>query len=51
MGPFSDEDDLDGIPLEVAAVQIAPMELMVIHAMLLRARFRTGYEEARRWRR
>lgn len=44
-------DDAGGIPLEVACVQSGEGRLIVIHAMLLRARHRSSYEEARRWQR
>jgi hypothetical protein len=44
-------DDLEGIPLEVVAVQLEELEFLVIHAMQMRDRFGMLYEEARRWRR
>jgi hypothetical protein len=42
-------DDLEGVALEVMAVEQAEDEFMVIHAMDLRNRFRGLYEEARAW--
>jgi hypothetical protein len=43
-------DDAQGVPLEVMAVEVAPGELLVIHAMPLRAKYVTEYREALRWR-
>lgn len=43
-------DDGDGVPLEVMAVELEDGDLYVIHAMDLRDRYRSQYEEARRWR-
>lgn len=43
-------DDADGGELEVMAVEGSQGELVVIHAMELRARYRDRYEEARQWR-
>jgi len=42
-------DDLEGVALEVMAVEQEEDEFMVIHAMDLRSRFRGLYEEARAW--
>ena len=42
-------DDLEGVPLEVVAVQEEEDEFVVIHAMDMRNRFRGLYEEARQW--
>ena len=42
-------DDRDGIALEVMGVELAE-GLLVIHAMGLRPRYRSQYEEAKRWR-
>lgn len=42
-------DDERGRPLEVMAVELSG-ELLVIHAMALRDRYRPEYEEAARWR-
>lgn len=42
-------DDLEGVALEVIAVEQEEDEFMVIHAMDLRSRLRTLYEEARAW--
>jgi len=44
-------DDADGRPLEVMAVETAGDELLVIHAMPLRDKYKPQYEEARKWRR
>jgi len=43
-------DDADGAALEVMAVEGSKGELMVIHAMELRKKYRDRYEEAKRWR-
>lgn len=43
-------DDADGMELEVMAVEGSKGELVVIHAMELRAKYRDQYEEAKRWR-
>jgi hypothetical protein len=43
-------DGPDGEPLEVMAVELSGRELLVIHAMPLRERYRDQYEEARKWR-
>lgn len=42
-------DDLEGVALEVIAVEQEEDEFAVIHAMDLRSRFRGLYEEARLW--
>ena len=42
-------DDLEGVALEVMAVELEEDEFFVIHAMNLRIRFRGFYEEARPW--
>jgi hypothetical protein len=42
-------DDLEGVALEVMAVEEEEEELVVIHAMDMRKRFRGFYEEARQW--
>ena len=44
-------DDEDGIALEVIAIELDDDSLLVTHAMPLRDRYRTQYEEARKWRR
>lgn len=44
-------DDLEGVALEVVAVELDEEEFSVIHAMNLRNRFRGLYEEARSWAR
>lgn len=44
-------DDIEGVALEVFAVEGTEGDLLVIHAMDLRDRFRGLYEEARQWRR
>lgn len=43
-------DDLEGVRLEVVAVEVEEEEFVVIHAMNLRDRFLGLYEEARQWR-
>ena len=42
--------DEAGIALEVMAVELAEDELLVIHAMPLRDKYRAQYEEAQAWR-
>ena len=44
-------DDADGVALEVMAIELDDDELLVIHAMALRDRYREQYEEAKAWRR
>jgi hypothetical protein len=44
-------DDAAGAPIEVMAVELAAGELLVIHAMPLRQKYRVQYEEAKKWRR
>jgi hypothetical protein len=43
-------DGPDGEALEVMAVELSDQELLVIHAIPLRERYRNQYEEARKWR-
>jgi hypothetical protein len=43
-------DDSDGVALEVLAVELKDENLLVIHAMQLRSRYRGKYEEAKKWR-
>lgn len=43
-------DDADGKALEVMVVEGSKGELVVIHAMQLRAKYRDQYEEAKQWR-
>ncbi|HUB99465.1 MAG TPA: hypothetical protein VMS11_06545 [Solirubrobacterales bacterium] len=43
-------DDIEGVALEVFAVEGAEEDLLVIHAMDLRDRHRGLYQEARQWR-
>jgi len=43
-------DDTDGRAIEVIAVEGSKEELIVIHAMALRKKYRDQYEEAKRWR-
>jgi hypothetical protein len=43
-------DDADGVALEVMAVELSGGALYVIHAMPLRERYRSQYEEAKKWR-
>jgi len=44
-------DEAGGQALEVMAIQLADEDLLVIHAMPLRDKYRPQYEEAKRWRR
>jgi hypothetical protein len=44
-------DDASGVSIEVIAVEPSSDSLLVIHAMDLRPRFRSMYEEVRRWQR
>lgn len=44
-------DDENGVALEVMAVELEDGDLLVIHAMPLRARYQEQYEEAKRWQR
>ena len=43
-------DDAEGCPLEVMAVKLEDGDLLVIHAMEIRERYRPLYEEAKEWR-
>jgi hypothetical protein len=43
-------DDREGLALEVMAVELEDGDLLVIHAMPLRDRYREQYEEAKQWR-
>jgi hypothetical protein len=43
-------DDARGVALEVVALEIGDEELLVIHAMRLRPKYRRRYEEALEWR-
>lgn len=43
-------DDAEGKALEVMVVEGSNGELVVIHAMELRAKYRDQYEEAKQWR-
>jgi hypothetical protein len=43
-------DDADGLALEVMAVELSSGDLLVIHAMPLRKKYRRDYQEAKRWR-
>jgi hypothetical protein len=44
-------DDEDRVPLEVMAVELSEeSDLLVIHAMELREKYRPYYEEAKKWR-
>ena len=43
-------DDNAGVAIEVLAVEGAGGELVVIHAMKMRRRYRRQYEEALPWR-
>lgn len=44
-------DDDNGVALEVVAVELDNQELFVIHAMPMRTKYQTQYEEAKKWRR
>lgn len=44
-------DDADDVPLEVMVIELEDGRLLVIHAMVLRERYRREYEEAEKWRR
>jgi len=44
-------DDAQGLAMEVMAVELSNGDLLVIHSMLLRPKYATQYQEARRWRR
>ena len=43
-------DDADGNELEVMAVEGPKGELIAVHAMELREKYRAQYEEAKQWR-
>jgi hypothetical protein len=43
-------DDQAGVPLEILAVEDEAGDLMVIHAMRMRRRYRQQYQEALPWR-
>jgi hypothetical protein len=43
-------DDQAGVPLEILAIEDARGDLIVIHAMKMRHRYRRQYEEALPWR-
>jgi hypothetical protein len=42
-------NDLEGVPLEVVAVELEEEDFRVIHGLELRDRFRSLYEEAQLW--
>jgi hypothetical protein len=42
--------DARGVPLEVIGLELADGDLLVIHAMPLRRRFREEYERMMQWR-
>jgi hypothetical protein len=44
-------DDQAGRALEVMAIELEDGSLLIIHAMPLRERYRSQYEEAQKWRR
>jgi hypothetical protein len=44
-------DDANGRALEVVAVEGDKGDLIVIHAMALRDKYRVQYQEAKQWRR
>ncbi len=41
--------DAHGVPLEVVGIEIADDDLLIIHAMRLRASNRDDYERVMRW--
>ena len=43
-------DDEAGVALEVMVVELGGGDLLVIHAMQLREKYRDKYEEAKEWR-
>ncbi|MHB8508064.1 MAG: hypothetical protein ACYDGR_05365 [Candidatus Dormibacteria bacterium] len=43
-------DDGEGTALEVIVVELSDDEVLVIHAMPLRPKYRADYEEAIKWR-
>jgi hypothetical protein len=43
-------DDQAGVSLEILAIEDARGDLIVIHAMKMRRRYRRQYEEALPWR-
>lgn len=43
-------DDEEGVPLEVMAIELQSGDLLVIHAMPLRAKYLPFYQEAKKWR-
>jgi hypothetical protein len=47
---WSSADDQAGVPLEILAVEDEGGDLVVIHAMKMRRRYRQQYEEALPWR-
>ena len=44
-------EDWNGVPLETGAIELDDGDLLVIHAMKLRRKYRGRYEEAVPWRR
>jgi hypothetical protein len=44
-------DDWNGVPVEVGAIELDDGDLLVIHAMRLRRKYRGRYKEALPWRR
>ncbi len=42
--------DASGVPLEVVAVELSDGDLLVIHAMRLRQKYRRAYRQVMRWR-
>jgi orotate phosphoribosyltransferase-like protein len=41
--------DINGVPLEVVGVEMSDDDLLIIHAMRLRANNRDDYERVMRW--
>ncbi len=42
-------DDADGMPLEVMAIKLTSGDLLVIHAMEMREKYRERYTEMKKW--
>lgn len=55
--PEPDEEDLviflepdeQGVPLEVIGIELATGDLLVIHAMRLRSKYRDAFEQVMEW--
>lgn len=42
-------DDAEGTALQVVAIELSDVEVLVIHAVPLRPKYRADYEEAIKW--